>query len=93
MKRNRRLLLVVLSALLLVLCMLCFGACRKQVQNSDEELPPDDGELVTVTGIEGDTLKCSSWGWECTMSVKELRKFNVILHFYAVSLEKQTNLV
>jgi hypothetical protein len=33
--------------------MLCLGACRKQVQNSDEELPPDDGELVTVTGIDG----------------------------------------
>ena len=48
---------------------------------------------VTVTGIDGDTLKCSSWGWECTMSVKELRKFNVILHFYSVSLENQTNLV
>ena len=48
---------------------------------------------VTVTGIEGDTVKCSSWGWECTMSVKELRRFNVILHFYSVSLENQSNLV
>ena len=53
MKRNRRPVIVALSALLLVLCMLCLGACRKQVQNSDEELPPDDGELVTVTGIDG----------------------------------------
>ncbi len=48
---------------------------------------------VTITGIEGDTLKVSSWGWECTMSIKELRKFNVILHFYSVSLENQSNLV
>ena len=48
---------------------------------------------VTVTGIEGDTLRVSSWGWECTISVKELRKFNVILHFYSVSLENQSNIV
>ena len=48
---------------------------------------------VTITGIEGDTLRVSSWGWECTMSIKELRKFNVILHFYSVSLENQSNLV
>lgn len=48
---------------------------------------------VTVTGIEGDTLKVSSWGWECTISIKELRKFNVILHFYSVSLENRGNLV
>ena len=48
---------------------------------------------VTITGIEGDTLKVSSWGWECTMSIKELRRFNVILHFYSVSLENQGNLV
>ena len=48
---------------------------------------------VTITDIDGDTLTVSSWGDKCKMSVKELRKFNVILHFYAVSLENQTNLV
>lgn len=48
---------------------------------------------VTVTGLEGDTLTCSSWGWKCTMSVKELQKFNVILHFYSVSLENQGDIV
>ena len=48
---------------------------------------------VTITGIDGDTLRVSSWGWECTMSIKELRKFNVILHFYSVSLENRSNLV
>ena len=48
---------------------------------------------VTVTGMEGDTLKVSSWGYECKMSVRELRRFNVILHFYSVSLENNGNLV
>jgi len=48
---------------------------------------------VTITGLEGDTLMVSSWGWKCTMSVKELKRFNVILHFYSVSLEKPDNLV
>lgn len=48
---------------------------------------------VTITDIDGDTLTVSSWGDKCKMSVKELRKFNVILHFYAVSLENQSNIV
>ncbi len=48
---------------------------------------------VTITGLEGDTLWVSSWGWRCKMSLKELRRFNVILHFYSVSLEKQGNIV
>lgn len=48
---------------------------------------------VTITGLDGDTLTVSSWGDKCKMSVKELRKFNVILHFYAVSLENQSNIV
>ena len=48
---------------------------------------------VTITDIDGDTLTVSSWGDKCKMSVKELRKFNVILHFYAVSLENQINIV
>jgi hypothetical protein len=48
---------------------------------------------VTITEMDGDTLWVSSWGTRCKMSVKELRRFNVILHFYAVSLENQTNIV
>ena len=48
---------------------------------------------VTITDIEGDTLTVSSWGTKCKMSVRELRKFNVILHFYSVSLENQSDLV
>ena len=48
---------------------------------------------VTITEMGGDTLWVSSWGTRCKMSVKELRRFNVILHFYAVSLENQTNIV
>ena len=48
---------------------------------------------VTITEIDGDTLWVSSWGTRCKMSVKELRRFNVILRFYAVSLENQTNIV
>ena len=48
---------------------------------------------VTITGMEDDTLWVSSWGWKCKMSIKELRQFNVILHFYSISLEKQSNIV
>ena len=48
---------------------------------------------VTITDIDGDTLWVSSWGYKCRMSITELRRFNVILHFYSVSLEKQGNLV
>lgn len=48
---------------------------------------------VTITEMDGDTLWVSSWGTKCKMSVKELRRFNVILHFYAVSLENQSNIV
>lgn len=48
---------------------------------------------VTITDIDGDTLIVSSWGAKCKMSVSELRKFNVILHFYSVSLENQGDLV
>ena len=48
---------------------------------------------VTITDIDGDDLWVSSWGYKCRMSVRELRRFNVILHFYSVSLENQTNLV
>lgn len=48
---------------------------------------------VTVTGMEGDTLYVSSWGAECKMSVKELKRFSVILHFYSVSLENHGDIV
>ena len=52
-----------------------------------------DYHWVTITGLEGDTLRVSSWGEECKMSVQELKRFGVILRFYSVSLEKQDNLV
>ena len=48
---------------------------------------------VTVTGIDGDTLTVSSWGYECKMSLKELRRFNVILHFYSKKKKKTGNIV
>ena len=48
---------------------------------------------VTVTGIDGDVLTVSSWGAKCTMSVKDLRRFDVMVHFYSVTLEKQSDLV
>lgn len=48
---------------------------------------------VTVTGIEGDIIYVSSWGMKCKMYINQLRKFNVILHFYSVSLEKRDNIV
>ena len=52
-----------------------------------------DYHWVTITGLEGDTLLVSSWGEKCKMSVKELKSFGVILRFYSVSLEKQSNIV
>ena len=48
---------------------------------------------VTITGLEGDTLWVSSWGNKCKMSVKELKRFSVILHFYSISMEKRDNIV
>ena len=48
---------------------------------------------VTITEIDGDTLWVSSWGGRCKMSVRELKSFGVILRFYSVSLEKQSNIV
>ena len=48
---------------------------------------------VTITGIDGDTLTVSSWGWECKISIAELRHFNVILHFYSITLENQGDIV
>lgn len=48
---------------------------------------------VTVTEMDGDTLTVSSWGEKCTMSVKDLRRFDVMVHFYSVTLEKQSELV
>ena len=48
---------------------------------------------VTITEMDGDTLWVSSWGWKCKMSIKELRQFNVMLHFYSISLENQSNIV
>jgi len=35
----------------------------------------------------------SSWGGRCKMSVTELKSFGVILRFYSVSLEKQSDIV
>ncbi|MBR3463181.1 MAG: hypothetical protein K5875_03410 [Saccharofermentans sp.] len=52
-----------------------------------------DYHWVTVTDIDGDTIWVSSWGMKCKMSVKDLRRFGVVLRFYSVSLEKQDNLV
>ena len=48
---------------------------------------------VTVTEIDGDDLWVSSWGGRCKMSVRELKSFGVILRFYSVSLEKQSDIV
>ena len=52
-----------------------------------------DYHWVTVTEIDGDDLYVSSWGERCRMSVKELKSFGVILRFYSVSLENQSNIV
>lgn len=48
---------------------------------------------VTITELDGDTLWVSSWGHKCKISVADLKKWNVILHFYSISLEKESNLV
>ena len=48
---------------------------------------------VTITEIDGDDLWVSSWGGRCRMSVTELKSFGVILRFYSVSLEKQSDIV
>ena len=48
---------------------------------------------VTITEIDGDDLWVSSWGGRCKMSVTELKSFGVILRFYSVSLEKQSDIV
>ena len=48
---------------------------------------------VTITEIDGDVLWVSSWGGRCKMSVTELKSFGVILRFYSVSLEKQSDIV
>jgi hypothetical protein len=52
-----------------------------------------DYHWVTVTEMDGDDLWVSSWGERCRMSVKELKRFGVILRFYSVSLEKQSDIV
>ena len=52
-----------------------------------------DFHWVTVTEIDGDDLWVSSWGGRCRMSVTELKRFGVILRFYSVSLEKQSDIV
>ena len=52
-----------------------------------------DYHWVTITEMDGDTLWVSSWGERCRMSVKELKRFGVILRFYSVSLEKQSDIV
>ena len=52
-----------------------------------------DYHWVTVTEIDGDNLWVSSWGERCRMSVQELKSFGVILRFYSVSLEKQSDIV
>ena len=52
-----------------------------------------DYHWVTVTEIDGDDLWVSSWGGRCKMSVRELKRFGVILRFYSVSLENQSDIV
>lgn len=52
MKRNQRYWAPALLAALLVLCLIGVCGCRKDPpQKNEEDVPPDDGELVTVTGI------------------------------------------
>ena len=52
MKRNQRYWAPALLAALLVLCLIGVCGCRKAPpQKNEEDVPPDDGELVTVTGI------------------------------------------
>ena len=76
------------------LVMLFISPFKKvAVESPDGYKSMCDYHWVTVTGMEGDTLWVSSWGMKCKMSVSELRRIGVVLRFYSVSLEKQSNLV
>ena len=57
-------------------------------------IDPKGRSFARVTAeYDGDTLTVSSWGWECKISIAELRHFNVILHFYSITLENQGDIV